>query len=144
MDGWMDNEKRMMVEGERELRRVSMTRLGCLVAYPKSGHILKVRQNTRHPSQSPNFCVPAQRQPILKASLRFCLLYSVHGAKLRSQTIINVPTLPCSALVNAKSGEGTISTSNQSRSANIGHSLDDVPVFTQAYLVICGCHQVYV
>ena len=27
MDGWMDNEKRMMAEGERELRRVSMTRL---------------------------------------------------------------------------------------------------------------------
>ena len=82
MDGWMDNEKRMMVEGERELRRVSMTRLGCLVAYPKSGQILKVRQNTRHPSQSPNFCVPAQRQPILKASLRFCLLYSVHGGEI--------------------------------------------------------------
>ena len=48
MDGWMDNEKRMMVEGERELRRVSMTRLGCLVAYPKSGEIFKVRPKTRH------------------------------------------------------------------------------------------------
>ena len=47
MDGWMDNEKRMMVEGERELRRVSMTRLGCLVAYPKSGKLFKVRPKMR-------------------------------------------------------------------------------------------------
>ena len=47
MDGWMDNEKRMMVEGERELRRVSMTRLGCLVAYPKSGRFFKVRPKMR-------------------------------------------------------------------------------------------------
>ena len=56
MDGWMDNEKRMMAEGERELRRVSMTRLGCLVAYAKLGTILKVRPKTRRSSQSPNFC----------------------------------------------------------------------------------------
>ena len=47
MDGWMDNEKRMMVEGERELRRVSMTRLGFLVAYPESGIFFKVRPRMR-------------------------------------------------------------------------------------------------
>ena len=51
MDGWMkareedDGERR-----ERELRRVSMTRLGCLVEYAKSAGILKFRPKTRHSS----------------------------------------------------------------------------------------------
>ena len=79
MDGWMDNEKRMMVEGERELRRVSMTRLGCLVVYAKSGRSFKVRPKTRHLSLSPNFCEPAQSKSKLKVSLRFWSPYSVYG-----------------------------------------------------------------
>ena len=44
MDGWMDNEKRMMVEGEREYFEA---RLGCLVAFPKSGRFSKVRAKMR-------------------------------------------------------------------------------------------------
>ena len=79
MDGWMDNEKRMMVEGERELRRVSMTRLSCVVAYPKLGQIFKVRPNTRHSLQSPNFCEPAQSKSTLEVLLRFWSPYSAHG-----------------------------------------------------------------
>ena len=64
MDGWMDGWMKAREEDdggrrERELRRVSMTRLGCLVAYPKSGTFFKVRPNMRHSSQSPNFCEPA-------------------------------------------------------------------------------------
>ena len=72
------------------------------------------------------------------------------GTKLRSQAIPNIPTsmlksiLPYSALVNAESEEGTISTSNQSRSVYVRQSLDNVPVFTQTYPGPCGCHQIYV
>ena len=57
--GWQG--KRMMVGGERELRRVSMTRLGCLVGYPKSGEIFKVRPKTRHLSSKSNLISVNQR-----------------------------------------------------------------------------------
>ena len=38
MDGWMERMERMVVEGDRELRRVSqMTRIGYLPHHSKSG-----------------------------------------------------------------------------------------------------------
>ena len=84
MDGWM-------VEGERELRRVSMTRLGCLVVCAESGMIFKVRPKTRHLSSSPNFSESAQSKSTLKVSLRFwsLLLYSVPGRQNRSLKMIH-------------------------------------------------------
>ena len=147
MDGWMDNEKRMMVEGERELRRVSMTRLGCLVALPKLGRVFKVRSKTRHSLQSPNFCEPAQATH--KVSLRFWSpsLYSVTGRRnraLKRSTTVTIAMLklilPRSALMNAESREGTTSMSYQSRSVYIRQSFDDAPVLRQAYHGVCGYH----
>ena len=142
----------MMVEGERELRRVSMTRLGCLVAYPKSGTFFKVRPNMRHSSQSPNFCEPALVYT-REVSLRFwsSSLYSVPGRRnraLKRSTAVPIAMLklilPRSALMNAESGEGTTSMSNQSRSVYIRKSFDDTPLFTRTYPGVCGCHKVYV
>ena len=94
MDGWMDGRmwqgKRMMVEGERELRRVSMTRLGCLVAYPKSGEIFKVRPKTCHLLQSPNFSESAQYTVHTQGLTQVPVtLYGPRKAKLHSQTIRN-------------------------------------------------------
>ena len=93
MDGWMDGGwqgKRMMVGGERELMRVSMTRLGCLVAHPKSGDVFKVRPKTRHLLQSPNFSESTQYTVYTQGLTQ--VLVTVFGpreAKSRSQTIHN-------------------------------------------------------
>ena len=95
MNGWMDNEKRMMVEGERELRRVSMTRLGCLVAYPKSGESFKVRP-TRHLLQSPNFSESAQytvyTQGLTQVPVTLCSLLeaNLHFQMIHNRTISDV------------------------------------------------------
>ena len=107
-----------MVEGERELRRVSMTRLGCLVAYPKSGKILKVRPNTHHSSRyngckSKFLCTNAVTVYTQGLTQVMITVLGPREAKSHCQTIckraisdVEVNIAPFNT-VNAESGEGT-------------------------------------
>ena len=107
-----------------------MTRLGCLVALPKLGSVFKVRSKTRHSLQSPNFYEPAQSTR--KVSLRFWSpsLHLVCRRQNRAlKRLTGVPIamlrsiLPRSALMNAESGEGMTSTSNQLHSVTLENLL---------------------
>ena len=67
-----------------------MTRLGCLVAYPKSGDVFKVRPKTRHLLQSPNFSESAQYTVYTQGLTQVLVtIFGPRVAKLHCQTIRN-------------------------------------------------------
>ena len=125
------------------------------------GRVSQIGQVVQSPTEDASTCRKVQisvnwRSAVVythEVSLRFWSpsLYSVHGRRnraLKRSTIEPISMLRSilsrSALVNAESGEGTISTSNQSRSVYVRQSLDNAPFFTETYLGVCVCHQIYV
>ena len=123
------------------------------------GRVSQIGQVVQSPTEDASTCRKVQisvnrRSAVVythEVSLRFWSpsLYSVTGGRnraLKRSTTVTIAMLklilPRSALMNAESGEGTTSMSNQSRSVYIRQSFDDSPVFTQTYPGVCGCHQV--
>ena len=126
------------------------------------GRVSQIGQIFQSPTEDASTCRKVQisvnrRSAVVythEVSLRFWSpsLYSVTGRRnraLKQSTTVTIAMLklisPCSALMNAESGEGTIGTSNQpcSTSVYIGQSLDDVAVFTQTCPGIRGYHQAH-
>ena len=159
MDGWMDGWRMAREEDDGGRRERVEARLDD--ASRLFGRVSQIGQIFQSPTEDASTCRKVQisvnrRSAVVythEVSLRFWSpsLYSVTGRRnraLKQSTTVTIAMLklisPCSALMNAESGEGTISMSNQSRSAYIRQSLDDVPVFTQMCPGVCGCHQIYV
>ena len=125
------------------------------------GRVSQIGQVVQSPTEDASTCRKVQisvnwRSAVVythEVSLRFWSpsLYSVHGRRnraLKRSTAVTIAMLksilPRSALMNAESGEGTTSMSNQSRSVYIRQSFDNAPVLRQAYPGVCGCHLDYV
>ena len=154
-DGWMDGWMMAREEDGGGRRKRVEARLDD--ASRLFGRVSQIGQVVQSPTEDASIQISVNwRSAVVythEVSLRFWSpsLYSVHGRRnraLKRSTAVPIAMLklilPRSALMNAESGEGTTSMSNQSRSVYIRKSFDNTPLFTRTYPGVCGCHKVYV